>query len=170
MVLKKPHQLNDRTMKYQSMIKSKRQHEYLKLPGKFIKLLPHEVIFPNMTHGRADDLHLATGNILISLEEESGNVSEKTLKKISNYVIFAAYMHSKKIYPVIITHKDPKNFPKWYKYGEIYIKFHYIYFPDEELYAKYEKLINKVQQKEELSDMEALDFAYIPKYYKSFSR
>ena len=65
----------------------------------------------------------------------------------------------------VICHKDPKNFPKCYKKSpSVYIKIHYYYIPQEELWAKYENVINKVEQKEELTDMEALDIAFIPKF------
>ena len=42
MKAKKIYQINDRTMKYKSLILNKHQHHYLKLPGKFEARYPRK--------------------------------------------------------------------------------------------------------------------------------
>ncbi len=159
-----PH-VNDRTLKYSSMALKRRQHEYLGLPGDYGTRYPNEVVFPNMDSGRVDELYSTKEGILINLEEESGEVTEKTLEKIAKYRIFGNFVYSKRVYTVIICHRNPKNFPKKYYLTKTDIlKPHYIYFPQEKLWAKYENIINKVGQKERLSEREMLDIAFIPKY------
>ena len=44
--------LNDKTMKYKSMIQTQRQHQYLGLPGKLKLRYPQEVVFPNPLFAR----------------------------------------------------------------------------------------------------------------------
>lgn len=101
--------INDRTMKYKAAILNKRQHEYLGLPGTFEARYPQEIVFPNMDAGRADEFYSTKENTMINLEEESGHITKETLKKISNYVIFAEFMYSKRVYSAIICHEDPKK-------------------------------------------------------------
>ncbi len=66
-------------MKYLSLAQTKRQHQYLNLPGEFKTRVPTEIIYPNMTLGRADELYYTDEQLLIDLEEESDNITEKTL-------------------------------------------------------------------------------------------
>ena len=162
---KKIYQINDRTMKYKSLILNKHQHRYLKLPGEFEVRYPQEIVFPNMDAGRADEFYSTVEGLMINLEEESGDITEKVLEKISNYVVFADFMYSKKPYSVIICHKDPKKLFEYYERSpSIIIKVHYIYIPQEILWIKYENLIKKIEQKVELSINESLDIAFIPKF------
>ncbi len=46
----------------------------------------------------------------------------------------------------------------------MHIKIYYYYFSQNELWEKYENIINKVKQKKELTDTEALDIASISKF------
>jgi hypothetical protein len=163
---KQVYHLNDRTIKYQTMAQAKRQHEYLGLPGGELKtILPQEIVFPNMDFGRADGYYTTEEELLINLEEESGEITTETKEKISKYVIFASYRFLRKVYQATICHKDPKKEWEWYEYApSVYIKIHYIYFSQQELWERYDNVISKVRQKEELTDMEALDIAFVSKY------
>ena len=166
MVEKEIYHLNDRTLKYLSLVQSKRQHQHLKLPGgEFKTRLPQEIVFPTMDIGRVDEYYLTTDDLLIDLEEESGEITDKTKEKFSKYVIFASYIYLKKTYLAVICHKNPKKEWEFYEYSpSLHIKIHYIFFSQDELWQKYEKIINKVRQKEELTEMEALDIAFVSKY------
>ena len=165
MKVKKIYQINDRTMKYKSLILNKHQHRYLNLPGEFEARYPQEIVFPNMDAGRADEFYSTVEGLMINLEEESGDITEKVLEKISNYVVFADFMYSKKPYSAVICHKDPKKLFEYYERSpSIIIKVHYIYIPQEILWIKYENLIKKIEQKVELSINESLDIAFIPKF------
>lgn len=162
---KQVHQLNDRTLKYQALAQAKRLHQYLGLPGKFKTRLPQEIVFPNMVFGRADEYYLTEEDMVINLEEESGEIKKETKDKLSRYVIFASYRFLKKVYQATICHIDPKK--EWECYGyapSFYTKIHYIHFKQEELWEKYDNLNNKVEQKKELTDTEALDIAFVGKY------
>jgi hypothetical protein len=162
---KEIYQINDRTHKYISLKHSRRLHYYLGLPGEFEAAYPQEIVFPNMDAGRVDDYHSTKDGLLINLEEESGYITEETLEKFGKYVIFGEFMYSKKLYLAVVCHKNPKNFPKYYeKSPSVFIKIHYYHFPQDEMWKRYENIINKVEQKEELSEMEALDIAFIPKF------
>ena len=157
--------LNDRTMKYKTMAQTRRQHNYLGLPGQYISLYPNEIVFPNMEAGRVDSYYSATDGLLINLEEESDLIDSKTLSKYGNYAIFGDFFYSRGMYCAVICHKDPKKeFEFIERSPSIFIKIHYIYFPQTEIWEKYENVIKKVEQKEELSEMEALDIAFIPKF------
>ena len=157
--------LNDRTMKYMSLAESKRQHQYLGLPGEFQTRLPQEVVFPNMSYGRADEFYLNDENMLIDLEEESNVISPETFKKFAKYLIFGCFMYSDNIYIAVLCHEDPKKEYDYYQYSpSLIIKVHYYYFSQEELWAKYENVINKVKQKIELTESEAMDIAFISKF------
>ena len=159
------HHLNDRTMKYKTMAQTRRQHEYLGLPGEYIAMYPQEIVFPNMDAGRVDSYYSTTGNLLINLEEESDYIRDKTLSKLGKYAIFGDYFYSREMYVAVICHNDPKkDFEYYQRAPSIFIKIHYIYFPQDELWEKYENVINKVEQKEKLTEMEALDIAFIPKF------
>ena len=62
-------------------------------------------------------------------------------------------------------HKDPKKDFEYFHYTpSIIIKVHYYFFTPEELLKKYENVINKVEQKEQLTEMEALDIAFVSKF------
>ena len=136
--------LNDRTMKYLSMAQAKRQHQYLGLPGNFKTRLPQEVVFPNMDIGRADEYYLTDNDLLINLEEESGHVTGKMLKKFSKYIIFAADRFNKDVYLAVVCHKNPNKSFEYYQHSpSVIIKVHYYYFNQNELWIKYENLINK---------------------------
>ena len=157
--------LNDRTMKYLSMAQAKRQHQYLGLPGNFKTRLPQEVVFPNMDIGRADEYYLTDNDLLINLEEESGHVTGKTLKKFSKYIIFAADRFNKNVYLAVVCHKNPNKSVEYYQHSpSVIIKVHYYYFKQNHLWSKYENLINKVRYNEELTESETLDIAFVSKF------
>ena len=157
--------LNDRTMKYLSMAQAKRQHQYLGLPGNFKTRLPQEVVFPNMDIGRADEYYLTDDDLLINLEEESGHVTGKTLKKFSKYIIFAADRFNKNVYLAVVCHKNPNKSVEYYQHlPSVIIKVHYYYFKQNHLWSKYENLINKVRYNEELTESETLDIAFVSKF------
>jgi len=157
--------INDRTMKYQTLILSRHQHSYLGLPGTFEARYPQEIVFPNMSAGRVDEFYTTAEGLLINLEEESGEITEKVLEKISNYLIFGDFMYSKKLYSAVICHKDPKKeFEYFERSPSIIIKVHSIHIPQEELWRKYENLIRKIEQKEQLTIEESLDIAFVAKF------
>jgi hypothetical protein len=148
------------------MAQARRQHEYLELPGAFNSHLPHEVIFPNMDSGRMDECYLNDEDTVIMLEEESDEITPAALRKFTKYIIFLSYMHyPKEVLLCVICHKKPKKDFEVYKHGpSCHIKVFYHYLPQEELNEKYENVINKVKQKEELTETEALDIAFVSKY------
>ena len=157
--------LNDKTMKYKSMTQTQRQHQYLGLPGKFKLRYPQEVVFPDMDSGRMDELYLTDEGILIDYEEESEPLGPKTFRKYNKYNKFIRYIYNKEIYHVALCHKKPKNEFECYRAGPSnYIKIHCIYISQNELWKRYEKVIRKVEQKEELTDTEALDMAFVSKF------
>lgn len=165
MEIKKPFHTNDATIKYSSMATRKRQHQYFSLPGQYFRRYPTEVVLRNMETGRMDELYSILEKMLINLEEESGDVSEETLKKFSKYKTFASFIYAMPVITVVICHKDPKNFPKEYENSPTDIlRPIYIYFTQKVLWEKYENIINKVNQNIELSDNEALDIAFIPRF------
>lgn len=165
MEVKKIYHINDRTMKYKSLILNMHQHRYLGLPGTFKAMYPQEIVFPNRNAGRADEFHSTEEGRMVNLEEESGKITEQVLEKISNYGIFADFMYSKRLYCAVICHKGPgKTFEYYERSPSIIIKAHYIYIPQEELWTKYENLIRKIEQKEKLSIDDSLDIAFIPKF------
>lgn len=162
---KEQYHLNDNTLKYTSAALSRLQHEYLGLPGTYETRYPNEVVLPTMQSGRMDELYSIKEGILINIEEESKDISEKTLKKFAKYRTFADFIYGKYLYTAVICKKNPKNFPKEHELTRTNIvRPHYIYFPPEELWAKYEKLINKIKQKQKLNKTEILDIAFVPKY------
>jgi hypothetical protein len=157
--------LNDKTMKYKSMTQTKRQHEYLGLPGRFKLRFPQEVVFPDMDTGRMDELYLNDEDILIDLEEESEPLGPRTFRKYNKYNKFVRYIYNKEPYHAAICHENPKKEHICYKAGPSnYIKIHCIHISQDELWKRYEKVIRKVEQKEELTDKEALDIAFISKF------
>ena len=166
MKIKQTYQLNDRTLKYQSYALIRREHEYLNLPGNYKTSLPHEVIFPNMDAGRVDELYYTDDKHLIYHEEESDYIRPETLEKFEKYLTFGSYWYRDgEPYFVVVCHKDPGKKTETITKGKsVKITIYYIYFSDEELLKKSENIINKVRQKESLTDEEALDIAFISKY------
>ena len=162
----KIYHLNDRTIKYSSIAQVKRQHQYMNLPGEFKTRLPQEIVFPNMTSGRQDECYINNHGMIIGLEEESREITKKTLEKFSKYIIFRNYWHFPQgMYLGVICHKNPKKDFDIYKHGsssQFVVFYHYI--SQDELWEKYENVINKVKQKEELTDTEALDMGFICKF------
>lgn len=157
--------LNDRTMKYMSLAQSKRQHQYLGLPGEFLARLPQEVVFPNMDYGRADEFYLTDENMLINLEEESKGITIETLEKFAKYLIFGCYRYSDNICLAVLCHEDPKKEFECYQHSpSLFIKVHYYYFSQDDLWAKYENVIYKVKQNIKLTESEAMDIAFIAKF------
>ncbi len=152
-------------MKYQSLILSRHQHQYLGLPGTFEARYPQEIVFPNMEAGRADEFYSTVEGLLIDLEEESGDITDKVLEKVGKYVIFGAFMYSKRPYAAIICHKDPKKEFEYFKLSpSLFLKVHYIYIPQDALWMKYENLIKKIEQKQQLTVEETLDIAFVAKF------
>lgn len=152
-------------MKYKTMAQTKRQHEYFKLPGNFKIRCSQEVIYPDMESGRMDELYLTDTGILINLEEESGEITPKTLEKFAKYLIFTRYNYRKEVLLGVICHKDPKKEYQCFKdCPSLYCKTHNIYISQDEYWMKYENIINKVKQKLELTDTEALDMAFVCKF------
>ena len=148
-----------------TLAQTKRQHQYLDLPGEFLSWLPQEIVFPNLEVGRADEFYYADESLIVDLEEESSEITDDTMVKFSRYVIFASYMYESQVYLAVLCHKDPKKDFEYFKYApSLCIKVHYIYFSQKELWAKYENIINKVQQKSKLTETEALDIAFVPKF------
>ena len=168
MKIKKPFHINDATIKYSSMAFRKRQHQFLKLPGKYVRRYPTEVVLPNMETGRMDELYSVSDNneeMLIDLEEESEEVTDDTLKKFGKYKVFGSFIYGLSFLTAVICMKDPKDFPKEYHLSPTdIIRPIYIYFPEEELQEKYTNLINKINQNNILTDEDALSIAFIPKY------
>lgn len=162
---KKIYHINDRNMKYKSLILSRHQHQYLGLPGTFEARYPQEIVFPNMEAGRVDEFYSTVEGLLINLEEESGDITGKVLEKVGKYVIFGAFMYSKRPYAAIICHKDPKKEFEYFKLSpSLFLKVHYIYIPQDALWAKYENLIRKIEQKQQLTIEETLDIAFVAKF------
>ena len=165
MTKKKIYHINDRTMKYQSLILARHQHNYLQLPETFEAQYPQEIVFPNMDAGRVDEFYTTAEGLLINLEEESGAITEKVLEKIGKYLIFGAFMYSKKPYSAIICHEDPKKEFEYFELSpSVFIKVHYIHMPQDELWMKYENLIKKIEQKQQLTIEETLDIAFVAKF------
>lgn len=163
MNLAETYHLNDKTSKYANFAQIRRKHQYLGLPGNFKTRVPAEMVFTDMTTGRADELYYNDENLLINLEEESDYINTKTLEKFS---IFNSYWHiRRKLYLAVICHKPPKSKTEFFEYApSVYFKAHYIYFSQEELWDRYENVINKVEHKETLTDAEALDIAFTSKF------
>ena len=165
MTKKKIYHINDRTMKYQSLILARHQHNYLQLPGTFEAQYPQEIVFPNMDAGRVDEFYTTAEGLLINLEEESGAITEKVLEKIGKYLIFGAIMYSKKPYSAIICHEDPKKEFEYFELSpSVFIKVHYIHMPQDELWMKYGNLIKKIEQKQQLTIEETLDIVFVAKF------
>lgn len=162
----KIYHLNDRTIKYSSIAQAKRQHQYFNLPGEFKTRLPQEIVFPNMTTGRQDECYINNEGLIIGFEEESKKITPKTLEKFAKYVIFRNYWHFPQgMYLGVICHENPKKDFDIYKHGDsCYFKVFYHYISQNELWQKYENVINKVIQKEELTDTEALDIGFVCKF------
>ena len=154
--------LNDKTMKYKSMTQTQRQHQYLGLPGKLKLRYPQEVVFPDMDTGRMDELYLTDQDILVDFEEKSEHIGPKTFKKYNKFI---RYIYNKEVYHVALCHKKPKKEFECYRASPSnYIKIHCIYISQKELWNRYEKVIRKDEQKEELTDKEALDMAFVSKF------
>ena len=85
MKLSQTYHLNDKTLKYMSFAQSKRQHQYLNLPGEYDVRLPQEMVFTDMTSARGDEIYYNNEDLLIDLEEESEYISPKTLEKFIYY-------------------------------------------------------------------------------------
>ena len=157
--------LNDRTRKYESAAQASRQHQYFGLPGEFKTRYPQEIVFPNMETGRMDELYSTDQGMLIDLEEESNPITEKTLQKFGRYVIFVSFMYSINVYLAVICHTNPKKLEECYQLSPtVFIRVHYCYIGQNELWDKYDNIISKVQHNIELSDIEALDIAFISKF------
>ena len=164
-MVKKMYHLNDRTMKYKTSAQTKRQHQYFGLPGTFKKRLPQEISFPNLDVGRADEFYYTEEGLIIDFEEESDVITPKTMEKFSKYAIFASYRYKGRIYLVVLCHKDPKKEFEYFEYApSLYIKVHYIHISQAELWARYENIINNVIHKIKLTEMEALDMAFVSKF------
>ena len=164
-MVEKIYHINDRTMKYISLAQSKRQHQYLGLPGELKIRMPQEITFPNLEVARADEIYVNDEGLIINLEEESRYITPNTLEKFGKYVIFFSYRYLNKVYLAVLCHKDPKKEFEYYEYSpSLYIKIHYFYFPQEELWEKYENIICKVKHKKKLTGREALDMAFVPKF------
>ena len=87
------------------------------------------------------------------------------MEKFGKYVIFFSYRYLNKVYLAVLCHKDPKKEFEYYEYApSLYIKIHYFYFPQDELWEKYENIINKIRHNIELTEREALDMAFVPKF------
>ena len=129
-------------MKYLSLAQTKRQHQYLGLPGEFKTRIPTEIVYPDMTLGRADELYYTNEHLLIDLEEESDYITEETLIKFAKYLIFEGYMYTDNLYLAVICQKDPKKeFEHYHVSPSLSIKVHYIYISQDELWVKYENII-----------------------------
>ena len=106
---KRIYHLNDRTMKYQTLAQTKRQHQYLGLPGEYATSLPQEVVFPRLKFARVDSFYCTDEKLLINLEEESDKITDSTLRKFGNYMVFGAYRYTRNIFLAVVCHKDPKK-------------------------------------------------------------
>ena len=105
-------------MKYLSFAQSKRQHQYFNLPGEFKSRLPQEMVFPNMTSARADEVYLNDEDLVFDLEEESDIISDNKFNKFAKYLIFISYWHiNKKPYIGVICHENPKKDSEFYEYA-----------------------------------------------------
>ena len=165
MKLKKPYHKNDITHKYSAIAFRKRMHQYLELPGHYHRRYPTEVVLRTMESGRMDELYSTKEGLLINLEEESGEVTEKTLEKLGKYKTFGSFIYGMPFLTAVICLKDPKSFPKEYEISPSdIIRPKYYYFSQSRLWKNYDKVINKVEQNIQLSEREALHIAFIPKY------
>ena len=137
----------------------------MELPGEYRTSLPQEIAFPNLDFGRIDFLYYNDEGLLIDLEEESGDITEETLKKFGKYISFCIYRYSENIYLAVLCHQNPKKEFEFYEVSpSFHIKVHYYYFNQDELWEKYDNLIKKVGQKERLTDREALDIGFLSKF------
>ena len=152
-------------MKYQALTQTKLLHRYLKLPGEFKRQYPQEVILDNMKAGRMDILYITDEGLLINLEEESDYIGPKTFRKYTKYHKFVRSKYNKELYICAICHKNPQEKIKLhYADPSTIIIIHYIHFTQEELWKKYDNVINKVKHKQKLTETEAMDMSFIAKF------
>jgi len=145
--------------------------DYLNLPGKYDLLCKNNFIGTNLKEYCLDSvLHSMHGkgleaeSFLINLEHQSTHVTLGKLKTMNMYSVHASYYFAHPVVSLVLTDVDSYNRSvKEYKIDEdIVFKPRYIYFSLEEINEKLANLKKKHDLKETLSDMEAMDVAFLP--------
>ncbi len=156
------YQSNDLSFKYGLMIMNKHLHKYLKLDGEYEISYPTEVITRDMRNLRMDSLYKA-GEYLYNVEAQSTPVSLKDMKRFADYRIFVEYMYNLGVNTIIIITVDPKTSLDEYNVSKTDIlRPSYKYCPKKKLMKKFKNVIDKVENKKELSIDESLDIAFLP--------
>ena len=80
-------------------------------------------------------------------------------------MIYGIYKYNLDVYTVVLCHEDPKrDFNCKGMMPRVIWKFINVYFTQDELWDKYDNVINKIKHKIELDDNEALDLAFLGKF------
>lgn len=157
------HAISDMSFKYSQMKLTQRLHEWLGLKGKYSATYPTEVITKDMENLRMDGLYKVIEDMLVNLEAQSTPVKEKELKRFWKYRVWCEQTYGLPVLTVIICTADPDKCLKYLEITESdIIKPLYIFFSEKEVSKKYNNLMNKINNNEKLSDLEALDIAFLP--------
>ncbi len=145
--------------------------EYLNLPGKYVLLCKNNFLGTDLREYCLDSVLLSMHekglkheNFLINLEHQSTHVTLDKLKTMNMYSVHASYYFAHPVVPLILTDMDSYNRSlKEYKIDEdIICKPRFIYFSLKEINEKLTNLKRKHDLEETLSDMEAMDVAFLP--------
>ena len=145
--------------------------EYLGISGDFIHLCKNNFIGSDSTEYFLDSVFLVMAKngdnfeeFIIDLEHQSSHVTLEKLKTLNLYSVHASYYFVKPVVSIVLTDVDSYNKSiKEYEIADYLIhKPLYIYFTKDKIRKKLKNILLKCDSKITISDMEAMDIAFLP--------
>ena len=173
MILQKEiHHPNDITNRYLIEIMPEKLHDYLGLPGKFLKNYPTRIILRDGSQREMDWLMLVEPDnetlfekILINVEFQSSAVTEDKIKALMDYKDYAKTYYGLPVLTVVVITKGyDSSVMEYSKVSSDILRPEYIQITQEEIIERLNNLDEKIENHSQLSDNEALDIVLLPMF------
>lgn len=163
------HHPNDVTIKYLIDVMPNKLHHRLELPRKFVKNYPTSIIRRDGSEREMDWLMLVEPDnvtlfekILINVEFQSSKVDEQKIEVFADYRNYAKTYYGLPVLTVVVITDGYENSQKEYsRVSSDILRPHYIHMEESEVI---ERLNNIKENKDNLSDDEAIDMVLLPMF------
>ena len=157
----------DSTFRFLQEYHSEAQHISLRFPGIFVKTLPTDVFTINNRSFRMDGAELVLPDdtlpckSVLNPEQQSKALTPEKVHVLYDYKLQLTFKHKLPSLNVVVTNIGDKDHTVIYESHGDAFKIYIRVFNDKEISQRLSTLTNNIQNKNKLSEIEVLDFAYI---------
>ena len=165
------HHPNDITFKYLYTVMPEKLKNYFKLPGKFVRNFPTNIIIGDGMEREMDWLILVRsddddiGELLINIEFQSSYVTQEKIRTMADYADYSRTYYNRPVLTVVVvTDGYEKSVKEYSRTPSDILKPIFIHMGEDEIIERLNNLEKKISNQEQLTDDEALDIALLPMF------